>query len=54
MEQTLNKAELNQEPFPSFDIEINKEDKDSDIEKPATHKDTENKEDTEAPHPERK
>ena len=49
MEQSPNKIDVNQEPFPSFDIEINKEDKDSDIEKPNTHKDPEKDDNSEVP-----
>lgn len=45
--------ETNVEPFPTFDIEINKEDKDSDIDHPEVEKDPsidKDKED-EPPHP---
>lgn len=31
---TSNQAETNQEPYPTFDIEINKEDKDKDVDNP--------------------
>ncbi len=45
----------NSEPFPTFDIEINKEDKDGDIEKPAVKKDpkTDKRENEEAPTPDK-
>lgn len=32
-------VEPNAEPSPSFDIDINKEDKDQDVDKPSIHKD---------------
>lgn len=35
----LNAVEPNVEPFPTFDLEINKEDKDKDIDHPKVHKD---------------
>lgn len=48
-------AEINQEPFPTFDIEINKEDKDKDIENPAVHKDPEkDNSELESPDPDKK
>lgn len=35
----LNPNVLNSEPFPTFDLEINKEDKDGDVENPSVKKD---------------
>lgn len=51
----LNPNVQNSEPFPTFDIEINKEDKDGDVENPQIKKDPkiDNPENEEAPTPDK-
>lgn len=43
----FNMVESNVEPFPTFDLEINKEDKDGDIENPEIKKNPPSKEEKE-------